>query len=242
LSRRGLLARPARLYAGFKDQFLPDFRETDFPDALRRKAGHVDRGDGPHHHPRVKELRAIPGVRNFGAHIGRAEAADEVVWAEFHRAVDQPRRKRATMMQASRASRRPIDGYPGLYRDVLTYLRERIKEVLTGAGATVVVRIFGPDQAELRASRRSVFAQRRGRISRRCGSEGRATGASAANPGTSARRRSRDLRPHRGEVRPTSANARRGQKVGEIYHDQKAFDVALWGEPAVRGDFHALPT
>ena len=38
-----------------------------------------------------------------------------------------------------------VDGYPGLQRDLLTYLRERIKEVLTGASATIVVRIFGPD-------------------------------------------------------------------------------------------------
>ena len=30
-----------------------------------------------------KELRAIPGVRNFGAHIGRAEVADEVVGPNF---------------------------------------------------------------------------------------------------------------------------------------------------------------
>ena len=29
------------------------------------------------------ELRAIPGVRNFGAHIGRAEVADEVVGINF---------------------------------------------------------------------------------------------------------------------------------------------------------------
>ncbi|MCH3765153.1 hypothetical protein LZC20_09775, partial [Campylobacter coli] len=45
-----------------------------------------------------------------------------------------------------------VEGYPGLFRDVLTYLRERIKEVLTGAGATIVVRIYGPDQEELRAA------------------------------------------------------------------------------------------
>jgi Cu/Ag efflux pump CusA len=34
-----------------------------------------------------------------------------------------------------------VDGYPGLYRDLLTYLRERIKEVLTGSSATLVVRL-----------------------------------------------------------------------------------------------------
>ncbi len=31
----------------------------------------------------------------------------------------------------------------GAYRDVQTYLRERIKEVLTCAGEAIVVRIFG---------------------------------------------------------------------------------------------------
>ena len=42
-----------------------------------------------------------------------------------------------------------VDGYPGLTRDLLTYLRERIKEVLTGASATIVVRIFGPNLTQL---------------------------------------------------------------------------------------------
>ena len=44
-----------------------------------------------------------------------------------------------------------VDGYPGLQRDLLTYLRERIKEVLTGASASIVVRIFGPELPTLRA-------------------------------------------------------------------------------------------
>ena len=34
---------------------------------------------------------------------------------------------------------------------MLTYLKERIKEVLSGAGATIVVRTFGPDLDVLRA-------------------------------------------------------------------------------------------
>src|SRR6185503_3380017 len=51
-----------------------------------------------------------------------------------------------------------VDGYPGLYRDVLTYLKERIKEVLTGASATIVVRIFGPDMDALRGKAKEVSA------------------------------------------------------------------------------------
>ena len=43
-----------------------------------------------------------------------------------------------------------VDSYPGLYRDVQTYLRERIKEVLTGSSEAIVVRIYGPDLDVLR--------------------------------------------------------------------------------------------
>ena len=32
-----------------------------------------------------------------------------------------------------------VDGYPGLKRDLLTYLKEAIKEVLTGSGGSIVV-------------------------------------------------------------------------------------------------------
>ena len=38
-----------------------------------------------------------------------------------------------------------VNGYPGLRRDVQTYLKERIREVLTGSSDAIVVRIYGPD-------------------------------------------------------------------------------------------------
>ena len=97
-----------------------------------------------------RELMAVPGVRNFGAHIGRAEVADEVVgpnftelWISLDPSVDYE----ATVARIQSI----VDGYPGLYRDLLTYLRERIKEVLTGASATIVVRVYGPDLERLQA-------------------------------------------------------------------------------------------
>jgi CzcA family heavy metal efflux pump len=96
-----------------------------------------------------KELRAIPGVRNFGSHIGRAIQADEVVGINFTEnwiSVDPA----ADYDQTLSAVQETVDGYPGLYRDVQTYLKERIREVLTGASNAVVVRIYGPDLAVLR--------------------------------------------------------------------------------------------
>ena len=96
-----------------------------------------------------KELRAIPGVRNFGAHIGQGTLADEPVgmnFAENWISID----KSADYDKTVAAVREAVEGYPGLQRDVQTYLRERIKEVLTGTSDAIVVRIWGDDLGVMR--------------------------------------------------------------------------------------------
>ena len=126
------------------EEFLPNFKEYDFLMHWVEKPGTSLPAMTRITVQAAKELTQVPGVQSFGAHIGRAEAADEVVginftelWISLDREVDYT----ATVATVQRI----VDGYPGLYRDLLTYLRERIKEVLTGAAAMVVVRIFGPD-------------------------------------------------------------------------------------------------
>ena len=225
-------------YATFKDQFLPDFRETDFLMHFVEKPGtSIEAMD------RItirvsKELRSIPGVRNFGAHIGRAEQADEVVgpnftelWVSLEDSADY---------DASVAKiKEVVNGYPGLFRDVLTYLRERIKEVLTGAGATIVVRIYGPEQEELRAA----GARVRGAISGIEGVSDLKLESQVLVPQIQIRPRVAELARFgltSGEVRRQAQLLVAQQKVGEIYRDQKAFDVAVWGEPAVRNSVHSL--
>src|SRR5436853_6727577 len=96
-----------------------------------------------------RELRSIPGVRNFGSHIGQAFLADEIVgvangenWISIDPKVDYD--------QTVNAIKQAVDGYPGLYRGVETYLGERIEEVLTGESEPIVVRIFGSDLKVLR--------------------------------------------------------------------------------------------
>ena len=143
------------------EEFLPNFREYDFLMHWVEKPGTSLEAMRRITERASQELMAVPGVRNFGSHIGRAEVADEVVgpnftelWISLDPAVDYE----ATVAKIQSI----VDGYPGLYRDLLTYLRERIKEVLTGASATIVVRIYGPELDGLQAQ-----AQRCGRRSRR---------------------------------------------------------------------------
>lgn len=225
-------------YAGFKDQFLPDFRETDFLMHFVEKPGTSIEAMDRITMRASKELRAIPGVRNFGAHIGRAEQADEVVGPNFTElwiSLDEQADYDASVARIKRV----IDGYPGLFRDVLTYLRERIKEVLTGAGATVVVRIYGPDQAELRAAGERV----RDAVAGVGGVSDLKLESQVLVPQLRIRPRPEELARlglTAGEVRRQAQTLVAQQKVGEIYRDQKSFDVTLWGEPRVRGSIHAL--
>src|SRR6266480_1834172 len=128
---------------------LPEFKERDF-------LMHWVPAEGTSHpetfritQAASREIRAIPGVRNFGAHIGRAIGGDEPYGINFTEnwiSVDP----KVDYDTARAGVESAVAGYPGLYRDVQTYLKERIKEVLTGAGESIVVRVFGPELTGLR--------------------------------------------------------------------------------------------
>ena len=93
----------------------------------------------------AEELQAIPGVRNFGSHIGQALLADEPYGIVLRGELDQRRRNGRLRQPRCAAIQEVVDGYPGIDRDVQTYLKERIREVLTGSSETIVVQIFGDD-------------------------------------------------------------------------------------------------
>ena len=126
------------------EELMPKFKETDFLMHWVEKPGIGVEAMNRITIAASKELRSIEGVNNFGSHIGRAEVADEVygphfteLWISIDPDVDYDETV-ATVQEA-------VDGYPGLYRDLLTYLTERIKEVLTGSSGSMVVRIYGPE-------------------------------------------------------------------------------------------------
>ncbi|SIO38563.1 heavy metal efflux pump, CzcA family [Singulisphaera sp. GP187] len=224
--------------AGLGEEFLPDFQENDFLmhwvekpgtslEAMRRITVRAS-----------KELRTVPGVRNFGSHIGRAEVADEVVGPNFTElwiSVD-PKFNHAKAMANVQTV---VDGYPGLTRDVLTYLKERIKEVLTGVGATVVVRIFGPDIAVLRDKAQEVYKAIDGV---------KGVTALKVEPQVVVPQLDVRLRPEAaarlgltpGDVRRSATTLVKGAKVGEVYRDQKIFDVFVWGVERLRNDVSEL--
>ena len=113
----------------FGQALLPSFKERDFLMHWVTKPGTSLDEMNRITIAASRELRAVPGVQNFGAHVGRAVAADEVVginfaenWISVHPDADYD----ATVAKIQEV----VDGYPGLYRDVMTYLKERVREVL----------------------------------------------------------------------------------------------------------------
>lgn len=220
------------------EEFLPNFQETDFLMHWVEKPGASLESMKRITLQASKELRAVPGVRHFGSHIGRAEVADEVVgpnftelWISVDDDVDLP--------QTVAKVQEIVDGYPGLYRDLLTYLKERIKEVLTGAGATIVVRTFGPDLAVLRA---------KGEEIKTAIADVPGVANLKVEPQVLVPQLQVKLQPDaaarfgltHGQVRRAIGTLVKGSKVGEVYQDQKSFDVVVWGVPELRSDLSAL--
>ncbi len=220
------------------EQLMPKFRETDFLMHWVEKPGiGIDAMD------RItllasEEMMDVPGVRNFGSHIGRATVADEVVGPNFTElwiSIDDNQDYDATVAKVQTI----VDGYPGLYRDLLTYLTERIKEVLTGTSASIVVRVFGPDMDELRSTAAEVASQ----ISPIAG-----VTTLKVEPQVLVPQIAIDLRPEAasqfgltpGVLMRNVTTLVNGMQVGEIYRDQAIFGVFVVGEKRLRSDLATL--
>lgn len=220
------------------EQFLPNFQEYDFLMHWVEKPGTSLEAMRRITERASKELRSIPGVRNFGSHIGRAEVADEVVGPNFTElwiSLDPKAPYEPTVAKIQSV----VDGYPGLYRDLLTYLKERIKEVLSGGSAAIVVRVYGEDLGELRATAAALGE----RIAPIAGIADLLVEPQVLVPELQIQTRPAEnlrfgLTP--GDIRRASTTLVRGTKVGEIFEDQKIFDVTVWGEERVRKDLAAI--
>ena len=185
-----------------------------------------------------EEMMAVDGVRNFGSHIGRAEVADEVVGPNFTElwiSIGEEADYDKTVAEVQEI----VDGYPGLYRDLLTYLKERIKEVLTGTSASIVVRVYGANLDELRSTARDVAASMK---------DVPGVTTLKVEPQVLVPQVSIKMRPDAasrfgltpGSMMRSVGTLVNGTQVGEIFQDQKIFGVVVRGEPQLSADVTSL--
>ena len=228
------------IYPTLGAQLLPNFKERDF---LMHWL--TEPATGASEETRIsvracRDLREIPGVRNCGSHIGQALMSDEIYgvyfgenWISVSEDVDYDKTLDAV--------HRTVEGYPGIYRDVQTYLRERIKEVLTGTSESIVVRIFGPDLAVLR-EKADEIAKRIAEVD----------GVIDAHPDLAeelphievelnlAAARRHGLKP--GDVRRQSSTLLASEEVSDIFDGGKAYDVHVWSIPSARNSVSDVET
>ncbi len=178
------------------------------------------------------ELRALPGVRSVGAHVGRAVTGDQVVGinsSQIWVSIDPE----ADYQKTLAAVRETIDGYPGVARSVQTYLRDKVGEVLTGESKAIVVRIYGQQREVLRHKAEEVrqsLSAIKGIVDLHAEGQAEEPQVQVKVNLDAAGRAS--VKP--GDVRRASATVFSGLVVGYLFKDQKINEVVVWGTPEAR--------
>jgi CzcA family heavy metal efflux pump len=189
-----------------------------------------------------RQLRSIPGIRNFGSHIGQAMLGEEIAGVNFGEnwiSVDP----KADYDKTLAALEKTVAQYPGLYTDVQTYLNERIKEVLTGTSEAIVVRISGPDLQVLR--------DKAAEVEKLLGTIDGVTEQHAdfvvdvpqmEVEVNLAKAKRYGIKP--GDVRRAASTLVAGEEVADVFRNGKAYDVQVWSTPRTRNsvsDIRNLP-
>src|SRR3990170_4327667 len=234
----GMMLAGVAVWPFLGQELLPSFKERDFLMHWITKPGTSHPEMWRITAPARRELLSIPGVRNCGSHIGQAMMADEpygIYFTENWISVDPSVDYDETLAKIQET----VDGYPGLIRDVQTYLKERIREVLTGSSDTVVVRIYGPELETLREKADEVRAALEG------------------IPGIVDLKKEQhvdvpqidvkvDLAAAKrygvtpGDVRRAAAFLLQGEEVGDIFQGGKTYDVNVWSTPETRSNVDSI--
>ena len=178
------------------------------------------------------ELRSLPGVRSVGAHVGRAITGDQVVGinsSQIWVGIDP----KADYDKTIAAIRETAAGYPGADHSVQFYLRDKVSEVLTGAGKPIVVRIYGPKREILNQKAEEVRQALSGIAGivdlRTEGQVDEPTVHVQVNLDAAGRA---NVKP--GDVRRATATVFSGLVVGFLFKEQKIYEVVVVGAPESR--------
>ncbi len=178
------------------------------------------------------ELRTIPGVANIGANVGRAVLGDQVVGinsAELWVSIDPNADYDATVA----AVQETVYGYPGLEREVETYLQETLSPSKISASDPYTVRVYGEEHKVLVTEAeklRQVLAGISGVV------ESHALlpieGPTLEIKVDLAAAQQYGVRPD--DVQWAATTLLSGLNVGSLFEERKIFDVVVWGTPETR--------
>src|SRR3954471_23170445 len=177
----------------------------------------------------AREMRAIPGIKDVGADIGRAVTGDRIVgtnasemWVSMKESADYDK----TLARINAVAH----GVPGVSGTVRTYESDRMAGVLARPGNKVAVRLYGQNYG--------VLAQKATEVERAMsgvdGVKNPTTDPLTTQPtfqvkvklGAALRE---GLKP--GDVRRAASTLLQGLVVGDFFEQQKVFEVVVLGKP-----------
>ena len=180
----------------------------------------------------VKELDSLSGVETVSAHVGRAIHSDQVVnvnsgeiWIGLAGSADPE--------ATTAAIERVLDSYPDLRHRVTTYPEQRITDVLEGRDRDLVVRLYGADLRALDEKAEEIS----GLIAGIDGIQRPTVERVPTEPTIEVEvdlERAQRYGVVPGDVRRSAAILLSGLAVGNLFEDQKVFDVVVWGTPEIR--------
>ena len=219
-------------------ELFPNFKERDFLMHFVTRPGTSQPEEARIVAKAAKEIQQVPGVRNFGSHIGQAFLGEEVNgvnfgedWISIRDDVDYD--------ETIKRIEDVLHKYPGVFRNVETYLRERIGEVLTGTSNAIAVRVFGDDIETLRSVGQDILDRVKN-----------VKGVADANMELSfdvpqldvqvdlAKAQELGVKP--GDVRRAAATMVAGEEIGDIYRGGKTYNVNVWTQPQARNSVAAI--
>jgi Cu/Ag efflux pump CusA len=225
------------VWSRLERSMLPTFKETDVVVDWQAPSGTSLPAMTKVTSALMHDLRAIPGVRNAAAHIGRAmlcncdEAANvnsAQVWVSIDPGVDYD--------DTLEAMQEVVDSFPGMNGRVQTYLSKKLREALTGRDNTLTVRVYGQDLNIIRRKAEEI----RVLLSKIEGIEDPQVELHSEEAAIEIevdveKANKHGLKP--GDVRRATSSLLSGITVGGLFQDQKVFDVVVWATPENRNNF-----
>lgn len=188
------------------------------------------------------DLRALPGVANVGAHVGRAIMSDQTVnvnsaeiWLTIEPSADYGGTFTTIETTAS--------GRDDVAANTQTYSDRRVAEILDRSDDLLVVRVYGEDAG----ARLAAADQVRDLMAEVEAVENPTIELPAEEPTLEIEvdlEMAEVFGVKPGDVRRQAATLVSGIVVGNLFEDQKVFDVVVWGAPDIRAntdDIRSLP-
>ena len=184
------------------------------------------------------ELGEIDGVKSVSSHVGRAVMSDMVknvntgqLWISIKSEEDYDR--------IVNEVKSIVSGYPGFFQEVLTYSQSKVREELSGTDESLVVRVYGEDMDILRNKSKELQEN----ISRIEGISDAKVMYPEIEPSLEVevnldQAKRFGLKP--GDVRRQATSLVSGLAVGNLFEEQKVFDVVVWGKPELRSSIPSV--